>query len=215
MWSRRPSEQALLRLIGVDGTLPQLAGRDGIAVVSNNGTANKIDSFLRRDIEYRAEHDPTSGYTSATLTITLTNTAPSSGYPDYVIGSEFLDLPLGTNRTLLSVYTALNVVDIRLDGQVVDRTTDSEQGWNVSTIGLDLAPGEERVVVITLDGVIDAPDDRYELVVRPQPMAADDSIQAEVVSADGDGQSDAVLVRYAGTLTRRAVLVGSTATPVR
>ena len=54
-WVTRPAEQELLDLVGMDGALPDLRsnGRDAIAVVSINRSANKIDSFLERTIEYR------------------------------------------------------------------------------------------------------------------------------------------------------------------
>ena len=43
---------------------------------------------------------------SQTLPQQFDNTAPATGYPDYVIGN-IIGLPTGTNRTLLSVYSPL------------------------------------------------------------------------------------------------------------
>ena len=192
-WAARPEEQALLRAIGMDAALPPLEGRDGLAVVTNNATANKIDSFLQRTMRYDATtHD---GIVDATLTITLHNTAPSTGYPDYVLKSEFLDLPPGTNRTLLTVYSALNYTAAILDGDAVSLTTDTELGWNAFTLQLDLAPGETRTIVLSLSGQV---NEDYSLVVRPQPLAHEDAVS---INVGGDVQ-----ITTNGELDRRSVI---------
>ncbi|MDP2291119.1 MAG: DUF4012 domain-containing protein [Actinomycetota bacterium] len=205
MWVERPDEQEFMHVVGIDGALPPLAGRDGVVVVNNNATANKIDSFLRRTVQYDASFDATSGTVTGTATITLTNTAPSSGYPDYVIGSEFLDLPLGTNRTLLSIYTPLEQVGTELDGETVGLSRSTELGWHVFSLQLDLAPGETRTLVVQLRGVITSPD--YELVLRPQPLAIDERVAITVV-----GDAD---VRFNDALTRRVVVSTTGATALR
>jgi hypothetical protein len=193
-WARRPNEQELMRLIGMDGGFPTLNGRDGLAVVSNNASANKIDSFIERTIAYNAEvHD---GEVHATVTITLHNTAPASGYPTYVIGSEFLDIPPGTNRTLLSVYSPLDRTSATLDGEAVGLSNGSELGWQVYTLRLDLAPGQTRTLSIELTGTVDR--DGYALVVRPQPMAIDDAYSIHVT---GDAHVD-----HVGPVNRRSVV---------
>ncbi len=192
-WAKRPEEQALLRAIGMDAALPSLDGRDGLAVVTNNATANKIDSFLQRTVRYDATtHD---GAIDATLTITLHNTAPATGYPDYVLRSEFLKLPPGTNRTLLTVYSALEYNSATLDGDPTSLTTDTELGWNAFTLQLDLAPGETRTIVLTLAGKV---ANNYSLVVRPQPLARDDTVS---INIGGD-----VRITWNGRLNRRSVI---------
>ena len=205
MWSTRPDEQALLELIGIDGALPPLHSRDGLAVVTNNATANKIDSFLERTVDYRAVYDRATGAVDGTITVTLANTAPADGYPDYVIGSEFLDLPQGTNRTQLAIYTPLDQFGATLDGVPVSLTRDEELGWNVYSVLLDLAPGASRTMVLDVGGVITG--DGYALVVRPQATARDDRVSVEV---SGDAE-----VRLVGTVTRRSVVTASGATPLR
>ena len=192
-WAPRPEEQALLRLIGMDGALPAPDGRDALAVVTNNASANKIDSFLERTIEYDAEVH--NGAVRATVTITLHNTAPASGYPSYVLGSEFLAMPSGTNRTLLSVYTPLDREGATLDGQPVGLANHQELGYRVYSTRLDLAPGETRVLKIELRGNV---DDEYALVVRPQPMAIADSYTVRV---EGDTTID-----FSGEIDRRVVI---------
>jgi len=125
----------------------------------------------------------------------LHNTAPAAGYPDYVLRSEFLDLPPGTNRTLLTVYSALEYTAATLDGDPTSLTTDTELGWNAFTLELDLAPGETRTIVLTLEGQV---ADDYSLVVRPQPLAREDAVS---INVGGDVQ-----ITWNGRLDRRSVI---------
>jgi hypothetical protein len=202
MWSADPADAELLHLMGIDGALVSPDGRDGIAVVTNNGTANKIDSFLQRSVTYRARYDRTSGQVLGTIEIVLRNTAPSTGFPDYVIGTEFFDLPPGTNRTLLSVYTAFAVQSAAIDGRPLPYNGSSELGWNVASTSIDLGPGEKVTVTLTVAGIA-APDQvpgTYELVYRPQAMAFDDVVSIEVL---GDTE-----VRYDGGSNRTVILEG-------
>ena len=205
MWAVRADEQALLELVGIDGALPRLEGHDGLAVVTNNAIANKIDSFLERSVTYEAQYDAVTGAVTGTVTIALTNTAPATGLPSYVIGSEFLALPLGTNRTLLSVYSPLQQRAATLDGEPVGLSRDTELGWNVFTLQLDLAPGETRTIVLQLDGFVNGGG--YELVLRPQPMATDDRVSLQVV-----GDAD---VELTTTLTKRLVVTPTGASTLR
>ena len=196
MWSSVPDEQQLMARLGIDGALPSVDGRDGFAVVNNNATANKIDSFLERTVTYQAGHRSDTGEVTATMTVSLTNTAPPTGYPDYVIDSEFLDLPPGTNRTLLTVFSPLEQLGATLDGTQVGLSGQRELGWNAYTLELDLPPGATRTVVIQLSGNIG--EGPYELVVRPQPLARDDQVTIEV---GGDATID-----FVGTITRRTIV---------
>lgn len=205
MWATRPDEQALLEQVGIDGALPLLDGRDGLAVVTNNASANKIDSFLERNVTYDAQYDAVTGAVTGTVTIVLTNNAPATGYPTYVIGSEFIDLPLGTNRTLLSIYSPLQQRAATLDGETVGLSRDIELGWNVYTLEVDLAPGETRTVVLQLDGFVSGGG--YELVLRPQPLATDDLITVTVV-----GDTD---VQLTTPLTKQLLVTPSGASTLR
>jgi hypothetical protein len=206
MWVPDASEQALLTRIGIDGALPSVDGRDGFAVMTNNATANKIDSFLERSITYRGTYDATTGAVTATMTIELTNTAPSSGYPDYVIDSEFLDLPPGTNRTLLTVFSPLEQLGTTVDGEPSGMSRHPELGWNAYTVELDLPPGATRTVVIQLLGDI-GDGGPYELVVRPQALARDDRVTIEM---GGD-----TVIDFVGTITRRTVVDATGARALR
>ena len=99
---------------------------DGLAVVSTNAGANKVDAYLRRAIDYEVVLDEPTGELRATATITLANDAPD-GLPSYAGGNPF-GLPPGTNRQYLSVYSpwqfGLAEIDSRPTGMEVEREFD-------------------------------------------------------------------------------------------
>lgn len=207
MWATRPDEQRLMQLTGMDASLPTLDGLDGLAIVNDNASGNKIDTFLDRSVTYKPVFDEATGRTDASLTISLTNKAPTTGYPDYVIGN-LLALPPGTNRTLLSVFTPLSFTDATIDGAPLGLTAGQEHGWNVFSTYITLAPGQQQTVQITLRGALKPGE--YQLVYRPQPLAQIEDLFAEAKSPDGS-----TLAGFAGNLRRRSVLSGSGLTPWR
>ena len=199
-WASRPDDQRLFTLAGIDAALPSLDGHDGLAVVNDNASANKIDSFLKREVRYEATFDEQTGHTGAVASVTLTNTAPSTGYPDYVIGNR-LELPKGTNRTILSLYSPLSLQGVTLDGESIGQFRDTELGWNVYSTLLTLAPGERVTVKFALEG--DLEPGTYQLVYRPQPLRLPERLFATTVDSRGR-----TIAGYAGTLKRRSVLSG-------
>jgi len=159
MWSRHADEQAFLTSSGIDGAFPRLDGRDGIAVTVDNGGANKLDAYLEVATVYRATPQP-DGTTVATATITVTNTVDPDGKPDYAVGN-LVGLPRGTNRMMLSVYSALPARAIGLDGRAVTidgRTAEiaptTTFGWRTAAIWIDVPAGATRVVTVELAGTL-------------------------------------------------------------
>jgi hypothetical protein len=199
-WAARPAEQELLELIGMDASLPRITedGTDAIAAVNINRNANKIDSFLVRTIDYRPVVNEDNGNASATLTVSLHNTAPTSGFEDYVIGNR-VDLPVGTNRTILDISTRLNVITAEIDGEAVPPYTLTELGYNVHTSVLEIPPGETVEVTLELEGNLGAGD--YELVFRPQPLPTPDTLVVDARTSGGDQ-----IFEYDGVVERRSVL---------
>jgi hypothetical protein len=183
-WAVRPEEQALLELVGMDASLPVIfePATDAFAVSSNNGSGNKIESFLDRSISYRAEVDEATGEVTATLVVDLTNTAPTSGYPDYVIGN-LIDEPTGTNRMVLDVHTMLEVEAARVDGAEAGIVTLPELGYNAWRTQVTIPPGETVVVELALAGNVGSGD--YQLVYRPQPLPNIDRVKVEAVTTGG------------------------------
>jgi Protein of unknown function (DUF4012) len=112
--SRRAEEQTRLARLGADGALHH-SGGDHLALVTANASQSKIDWFLRRTLDYRLGYDPGSGTSDATVTVTLTNDAPPSGLPAYVLGGAVA--PPGFSRQIVQIYTPLDLVSATVDGR--------------------------------------------------------------------------------------------------
>ncbi len=98
---------------GVTGKMPFNEGDDLVTLTTSNAGGSKIDLFLRRHEQYSAHWDPETGRVESTLKVTLENTAPASGLPDYVIGNV-IGLPPGTNRSFVSIYSPLELTASRV-----------------------------------------------------------------------------------------------------
>jgi len=185
-WAVREEEQELFELIGMDARLPSVGrpGSDGLAVVTQNSSGNKIDSFLRRTIEYYPVVDESSGDATARLRVELTNNAPTSGLPDYVIGN-IVGEPPGTSRMLLDVYTKLPVEQVYLDGEPVDASANvDELGYHITQRQFEIASGETIVVEYELSGNLGAGP--YHLLYRPQPLPTVDTLFVDARTSTGE-----------------------------
>ena len=174
LYAADPEQQDLIEDVGLDGALPTVGGGDSLAVVSNNAIGNKVDLFLQRQVTYDATWDPDTGDVAATATVTLTNTAPSSGLPDYLIGTSLgapVPPPTGTNRTYLSVYSPWQLDAATLDGVPVEIERQPERGRYAYSLFLDVPPdGGARTLALELRGQVGT-GDRYRLDLASQPLA--------------------------------------------
>ena len=167
-WSVRPEEQDVFDRVNMAGRLPDRDGGDGLMVTFNNAAGNKIDSFLDGEVAYDVVIDRDAAVVTGAVTITIRNTAPTTGLPDSVIGSQ-IGLPVGTNRTILSVYTGLPVIGFAVGDEPGEFEVGTELGYVTSTAFFDLAPGSETKVVIYVEGSI--PDDvPYRVTVSNSPL---------------------------------------------
>ncbi len=180
--SFHPEEQRLFERLGIDGALPPVRG-DFLSVGSSNLGQNKIDALLHRTIDYDVVLDPDRGTAAASVTVTLHNTAPSSGLPDYVIGNPG-GAPKGTNLTMVAVYTPLRLVDATTTGgQPVNVGASEEYGRRVYTALLAVPPMSELSVTFALEGPLDLRSG-YRLDVVPQATANPDRLHVEVRAED-------------------------------
>jgi hypothetical protein len=193
-WATRAEEQALFRLVGFDGSIPSSPGRDGLAIGAVNTAGNKIDSFLEREIVYRPSYDPATGRVDATLEITLTNTAPTSGFPDYVIGSLADGLPRGFNRGSLSIHTPLEVESVTLDGTPLLNADRTEGGWNVVNAIYGIPSGGSSVIRVEMAGVIAVGDYRFHY--KPYPLPIDDHVVVEGRVGDTEFRADSNVTSF-------------------
>ncbi|HEY6531138.1 MAG TPA: DUF4012 domain-containing protein [Acidimicrobiales bacterium] len=190
-----PAESAFLDRAGLSGAWYAEPGADLVSVRSANRGLNKIDVWLHRQVDIETSYDPGSGEVSSTVTVVLRNDAPSSGYPDYLIGNSF-DLPDGTNRQLLTLYSPLDLVSVEVDGAASGVQNQTELGLHTYGVPVDIPSGEDRTLTFRLSGAID-PGPTYRLTVLPQPLANPDELRIAVTVA---GNPDASGIQYEGTI---------------
>jgi Protein of unknown function (DUF4012) len=175
-----PGTQWPLYLAGVTGVLLPPDGGDSVMVTTANAGASKIDLFLKRREQYDVRWDPETGEVAGTLRVTLENTAPSAGWPDYVIGNA-VGLPRGTNRSFVSIYSPFALEAARVGGQPTSLQAELELGRNVYSAFVDIPAGEAVEIELDLRGVVEGR--RYELDVPVQPFATADELAVSVEAA--------------------------------
>jgi hypothetical protein len=187
-WAARASEQELLDRIGMSGTLAPLGidlDSDALAVVFNNAAGSKIDYYLDASSSYTVTADATTGSATAELVVELTNTAPTTGEPNYVIGNG-IGLPIGSNRTWVSIFSRLPVLDVRLDDRPAAVEFGVEAGYHVTSAFVTLASGDSATLTVSMGGRLDIADG-YHLAVRTPPAVAPMPLRVEATWIDGEG----------------------------
>src|SRR5262249_33679636 len=163
--------------------LPDLRGGDGLGVVTNNATGNKVDLFLHRDVSYTATWDPATGDVDATATVTLTNDAPASGLPANVIGSPLpadTRPPPGTNRTYLSIYTPWVLDRALVDGTPADIERQREDDRYAYSLFLDVPPAGGTPTLTPEPARPAADHAAYRLALSTQPLVDPDAVHVSV-----------------------------------
>ena len=183
-WSAQPQEQRFFADMGGSGRIPPVAG-DFIGLVTQNAGGNKIDYFLRRQLDYRVRLDPSSGRLEASATITLHNDAPAAGLSPSLIGNETSPpLPSGTNRLYLSFYTPWELAGARLDGAPIELERATELGRLVYSTGVVIPPKSTATLELSLSGRLQG-DDSYRLDVYQQPVVTPDEVTTALELAGG------------------------------
>jgi hypothetical protein len=141
-WSGSDDEADLLDRTGLLGAMPDLGPDGGFSVAATNASGNKIEIFLERDVEVRLEGEGDDRRLVAQ--VTLTNGAPATGWPSYVIGN-LVGLPSGWSRLLVTFYGPEGLLADTLDGEPMSLEGTREGGWNGYRRFVDLAPGGSAV----------------------------------------------------------------------
>lgn len=176
-WAADEAEQNVFDRIGLLGSIPELSSDDGgFSVSVTNAGASKIDVYLERatEVEISVEGDRRV----LRAEVTLTNTAPSSGLPRYVIGNS-VGLPEGWSRLIVAFYGPPGLSGVLRDGEPADVTAQVEAGWFRHSLEVDLAPGASTDFVLEFGlGPVDPSSTSAgdgsppEPIVFVQPLAA-------------------------------------------
>ena len=118
VWSDHPAEQAVLASTAVGHTVADVASPYAEVVINNHG-GNKMDYYLRREIDYSAA-DCASDTRKSTVTVRLTNAATPevAKYPHYIAGAveeRYQGVPRGTDLPMVSLLATR--------GATLDRVT--------------------------------------------------------------------------------------------
>lgn len=140
IYARDQATQSVLRRAGLGGELPVTDGEFAGVYVSNFA-ANKVDFFTERQIEHRVVLRP-DGRTRSTLEVIFANTAPTEGYPRYVLG-PWADLTeVGDNLSFVSLFCGYRCeFDMIPDGA---QDGGSELDRPVVDLNLLIPAGEQR-----------------------------------------------------------------------
>jgi hypothetical protein len=115
-------------------------------VVINNLGGNKLDYYLKREIEYSAG-DCDGPTRKSVVTVRLTNNAPADGLPDYVAANTnapTIDVPYGTNLAWVSLLATTNaeLTNATAGGQPLTIVGEAERDHPVFSAQVGVLPGQ-------------------------------------------------------------------------
>jgi hypothetical protein len=111
----------------------------GFAMTVNNAGANRIDRFPDTEVDAEVVVDD-DGHRRLIADVVVSNSAPTSGEPLYVIGNA-IGAPVGTNRALLTFYGPPGLSVATVDDQPFEYGTFTEAGWTAHRHLMTLPPG--------------------------------------------------------------------------
>ena len=172
VWSASEVEQAILADTTLAGSIPvsdSETQRFGLYI--NDATGAKMDTYLDvktkvGQITCRDDLRPTYS-----IEVALTNTAPGdagTAFPWYVTGGGVFGVPPGNVKSIVSVYSAADTQNLGLtqDGQVVPYLPATDDGFQVSALTVELAPGQSTIIRYSWLGAAEF-DGELELHMTP------------------------------------------------
>lgn len=181
VWSASPAEQELLEQTSLAHVLP---GDEApyAGVVINNLGGNKLDYYLKTDIEYAADNCD-SDTRASTVNVKLTNTVPDAPLPDYVVDAPglapelLIEVPRGTNITSVRLFATqgAELSSAILNGERVPAIVNTERGHPVFEVQVIIPPGQSADVSFqlsepTVPGAPRAPSQPLVDTVVPKVM---------------------------------------------
>ena len=173
IWSANPAEQQLLEQTPLAHAIPQDAAPYAEVVINNLG-GNKLDYYLRREIEYVA--DGCEGDTRmSTVTVRLKNDLPAdANIPDYILGTAGLlpelplNLPKGTMVTSVRLLatSGAKLVSSLANGERAPAITGTERGHPSFEVQVIIPPGQSGELTFRLS----EPTSPGEARVPVQPL---------------------------------------------
>ncbi|MGZ4113452.1 MAG: DUF4012 domain-containing protein [Actinomycetota bacterium] len=210
VYSDDPQLESALAMTGAGGAFRPRTGSpsDLLSVVANNGAANKVDYYIDRDVRYVVTLDEGGG-AHADTEVRLTNHAPKSGLPAYVLGPNngVTDKP-GQAISILNVYCGeCTLSRATRDGAPFDAGVDHELSSNFFQDYVRMDSGattttrfDYRVSSVWAG---DSSGGTYRLRFLNQPTIRPTRLEVEIRVPDGMSVTDASPgVRVAGPVAR-------------
>lgn len=183
VWSSRTDEQAILADTPLGHTVPDDDAPYAGVVVNNLG-GNKLDYYLKREIEYTGE-TCTGDTRATTVTVRLTNDLPPGDYTKYVAGmfDNPMGAPVGTNLTNLSLVATrgAKLDKVTVDGKPAFAFTGAELGHPVFDLQFPIPRGKTVEVVYQLT----EPASPGDPVVPIQPLVDEPAISVDLPRCSG------------------------------
>lgn len=184
LWLRDDTDGSVVERLGVSGAFPNHDG-DLLGVVHQNAGQNKVDSFLQRTVAISSVLDRATNTVQHDIEITLENSAPTSGLPDAIIGSNDQNLVAGANSMLLSMYSATPITMVTIDETLVPFETATEFGVNVATMLITVPPQDSVTLELRAQGDIDL-SNGYDTVLANQPLVNADQVSWTIQTTTGE-----------------------------
>ena len=189
VYSEDPLMQEGLAGTGAGGALPTGPG-DLLAIVENSSGGNKVDYYQGREVTYTVDLWP-DGAGEAVVDVELTNGAPTSGQPRYVIGPYPGYSEAGEGGQLLSVFCGEGCAlqGARRDGSPIEVWAGRELGHPFFQDYFRTPSGATSDLAMTLylpdawEG--DATGGTYRLTFLNQTTIRPTSLLVEVHAPDG------------------------------
>jgi len=150
-WSARPEEQKEIVASRLAGVLPEHETASTVGVFLNDGSGSKLGYYLQRSAELTVGDCRADGRRELQLRLTLRSSAPRSGLSRSVRGLALAGDP-STLRLVIYVVSPVggSPVAARLDGAPEPLGGGIERGRRVAVLGVDIGPGQTRVLEVGL-----------------------------------------------------------------
>jgi hypothetical protein len=151
-WSENPQIEQVLEASHFADAIPQ-DDRPFSALILNNASGGKLDFYLTRSVAY--ERTGCGSFRDVLVTIRLTNNAPPSGLPLYVVGR--LDRPPpgaqpGDYRSLVDLYASgeAQLQSVTLNGNPSTASVEHDLGHQIFRFDLELPRGTTQTIAVHL-----------------------------------------------------------------
>jgi hypothetical protein len=152
VWNADEGDQAVLSDTTLAGTLPTSdSGTQAFGLYLNDATGAKMDTYLDVATSVGQKTCRNDGRRNYLVEVTLTNIAPldaGSVLPPYVTGDGVYGVTPGNIRTIVSLYGTSDLQNLGLtqDGQKVPFHPATDHGHQVSSLSVELSPGQSTVL---------------------------------------------------------------------